>query len=108
MTKSVDAKDSYALIARFSTLYKQATGQPLSINKFKEKWAAADLIDSFGYSRVCLAMDYMFKVSDRNSWAYFARNCGSILNYYDEVERDKESRELARQQAKEWLNESRS
>lgn len=107
MTKA-DTKQPYAVISRYKALYKSATGRTAELNVFKEKWAAADLIESFGYERVILALEYMFQVSDKVSWTYFTRNCEKILRYYDEVQADLADRMIARKLAKEWLSESRS
>lgn len=96
-------KQNYAIISKYQSLYKTKAGQSYSINKFKEKWAAQDLIDSYGYDRVLLAMNYMFEVGTKVSWPYFVKNCGTILNYYDGVQRDIAERQERARIMEEWL-----
>lgn len=101
---TVDKKLSYALISKYEAAYKKKYGKPVALNRHKEKWASEDLIESYGFDEVVSAMEYMFEVGQKTSWQYFVRNCGTILNYREEVKRDLEERSERRRQAKEWLS----
>lgn len=101
---TVDKKLQYALISKYEAAYKKKFGKPIMLNKHKEKWAADDIIESYGYDRAVFAIEYMFEVGQKTSWQYFVRNCGVILNYYDEVQKDIEERAERMKLAREWLS----
>ena len=53
----------YILLTDYSNLYKDKYGKVPRINKFREKWAMQDVIDSVGYDRARELLGYYFKTS---------------------------------------------
>ena len=93
------------LITAFGTAYKQKHAAPIAINRNTAKWAAMDIIDSFGYAECMRALEYYFAVADRHSWQYYVNNCGAFLEKADAIAKDKADRRIAQERAKRWLNE---
>jgi hypothetical protein len=44
-------KSPYVLMGLYQSLYEDRYGRKPSINKYREKWAMQDVIDSVGYER---------------------------------------------------------
>ena len=96
---------AFSLISEYQKRYREKYGVTPEINKFKEKWAAQDLLDSFGLDRCVIALDTQFDCEVPHTWIYFARNCDKLLEHVDAVEKDLEERRRARELAKAWLSE---
>ena len=52
----------YILLTDYSNLYKERYGKAPRLNKFREKWAMQDVIDSVGYDRARELLRYYFKI----------------------------------------------
>jgi len=52
-------KEPYVLIGLYESLYKEKYGKKPRLNKFREKWAMQDVIDSVGYER---AKDLLIRI----------------------------------------------
>ena len=50
MTKD-EARLAYGLVGFYCALYKQSYGKVPVVNRYREKWAMQDVIDSIGYDR---------------------------------------------------------
>ena len=46
-----NSKEPYILLTLYQNLYKDKYNKAVTINKFREKWAMQDVIDSVGYDR---------------------------------------------------------
>ena len=44
-------KEPYILLSLYSNLYEEAYKSKPTINRYKEKWAMQDVIDSIGFDR---------------------------------------------------------
>ena len=53
-------KEPYVLIGLYLSLYKEKYNKTITINKFREKWAMQDVIDSVGYERAKELLVYYF------------------------------------------------
>ena len=62
MTKD-EAKLAYSLVSLYCSLYKKQYGRLPIVNKYREKWAMNDVIDSVGYDRARELLEYYFKVT---------------------------------------------
>jgi Fic family protein len=60
---AAEAKQPYALLSLYEKLYSDKYNKSPRINKFKEKWAMADVIESVGYERSRELLEYYFSVS---------------------------------------------
>ena len=62
-------KQPYILISLYISLYKERYNKVVTINKFREKWAMQDVIDSVGYhyasraSSLCLSESILSLIS---------------------------------------------
>ena len=60
MTKE-DAKQAYALVSLYIALFKSKYNKQPMVNRYREKWAMQDVIDTVGYERARELLEYYFK-----------------------------------------------
>jgi hypothetical protein len=58
-----EAKQAYALVSLYIALYKNKYKKPPLVNRYREKWAMQDVIDTVGFERAKELLDYYFKCS---------------------------------------------
>ena len=58
-------KGPYILLSLYQSLFKEKYGRVPTINKFREKWAMQDVIDSVGYDRAKELLEYYFGLNKR-------------------------------------------
>ena len=105
MTKD-EAKLAYGLVSLYCVLYKETYKKPAVVNKYREKWAMQDVIDSVGYDRAKVLLDYYFKVSKTgHSLSWFFYNFEKLDLTLQQVEEDKTRRELIRSKTKSMVEE---
>ena len=56
-------KEPYVLIGLYISLYKERYGKDLTVNKFREKWAMNDVIESVGFQRAKELLIYYFSTN---------------------------------------------
>lgn len=100
-----DKKNRFALISKFEQLCKFHGYQKPTLNKYKEQWAADDLLESWDSPEIYSAMEYYFKVNDSPSWKGFCNNVDRLLQSKKEREEDDRLRAERRIMAKEWLSQ---
>jgi hypothetical protein len=68
-------KQPYVLIGLYESLYLEKYSKKPKLNKFREKWAMQDVIDSVGFERAKQLLIYYFKTSKygQNTQKYFKR-----------------------------------
>lgn len=94
-------KEPYILISLYENLYKDKYGKKPRINKFREKWAMQDVIDSVGYDRAKELLEYYFRTSKSgHPLSFFFYNFDRIDVIKTEIERDKANRNMLREQTK--------
>lgn len=99
-------QESNKLMSLFNAKYKQTFGKTYRLNRNTAKWAARDIIDSFGYDDCAAGMEWAFRVRlDEFTWEWFAGNIDRLLAAKQIAERDEQARVDRRKRAKEWLNE---
>jgi len=104
MTPQVLAKQANELLAHYRDSYKKSTGTSPLLNIAKEKWAARELIESFGLDQCLDALDWYFKVNRKYDWKTFVYVCEQCISESKSVARDKELRKKYRVIANEWRN----
>jgi hypothetical protein len=62
MTKD-DASKAYQLVSLYLSLYKEKYNKTVIVNRHKEKWAMADVIDSVGFEKAKELLTYYFNIS---------------------------------------------
>ena len=105
MTKD-EAKLAYGLVSLYCTMYKEKYGKSPVVNKYREKWAMQDVIDSVGYDRAKVLLEYYFKVTNRGhaiSWFFY--NFEKLDITLQQAEEDKTRRELIRSKTRAMVEE---
>lgn len=99
-------KEPYILITLYQTLYKERYNKVPQMNKFREKWAMQDVIDSVGYERAKELLTYYFKLNKNgHPLQFFYYNFDRMDVFNKEIEKDKESRRLLLQETKKMVEE---
>lgn len=98
---AVKSKEPYVLIGLYETLYFEKYGKKPRLNKFREKWAMQDVIDSVGYDRAKELLEYYFKTSKSgHPLNFFFYNFDRIDQVESEARRDRANRAMLREQTK--------
>ena len=94
-------KQGFAAVSYFD---KQVSpDQP--INKYAAKWAADDLIDSYGYDTLRDMIDYYAVHGMNKSWNNFCYNAAKVFKNMMDERDDKRRRAFQKQKAESWLEE---
>ncbi len=96
-----NSKEPYILLTQYQNLYKERYGKVPTINKFREKWAMQDVIDSVGYDRAKELLLYYFKTGKSgHPLNFFYNNFDRMDSFMKGSEADKESRRKLREATK--------
>jgi len=99
-----DQKLPYILIGIYQSLYLDRYGKKPRINKYREKWAMQDVIDSVGYERAKELLIYYFKTGKSgHPLNFFFYNFDKIDILKNEIDRDKEKRRMLREATKKMV-----
>lgn len=99
-----NSKEPYILISLYQNLYKEKYGKIVSINKFREKWAMQDVIDSVGFDRARDILEYYFKTSKSgHPLQFFYFNFDRIGHLMTEIEKDKDNRRILREATRQMV-----
>ena len=99
-------KEPYILLSLFQNLYKEKYGKEASINKFREKWAMQDVIDSVGFDRAKELLEYYFKLTKHgHTIQFFLYNFDKMDTVRTEIEKDKEKRRLLLEETKKMVEQ---
>ena len=91
----------YILMSLYQSLYKEKYGSEAKINKFREKWAMQDVIDSVGLDRAKELMMYYFTLpKGGHPLPFFFYNFDRLDSALVEIEKDKERRRLLLEQTR--------
>ena len=97
-------KQPYILIGLYLSLYKEKYNKVLTINKFREKWAMQDVIDSVGYDRAVELLKYYFKTAKSgHPLNFFYNNFDRIDNLEKEIKKDKAVRSMLLEETKKMV-----
>jgi hypothetical protein len=97
-------KEPYVLIGLYESLYLEKYGKRPRINKFREKWAMQDVIDSVGYERSKDLLIYYFKTSKSgHPLNFFFYNFDKIDYLKTEIEKDITNRRVLREATKKMV-----
>ena len=82
-------------------MYKEKYGKVPTINKFREKWAMQDVIDSVGFDRARELLEYYFTLNKNgHPLQFFFYNFDKMDAIKVESDKDKEKRRLLLEQTK--------
>ena len=94
-------KGPYILMSLYQSLYKEKYNKMPTINKFREKWAMQDVIDSVGFDKAKQILEYYFSLNKSgHPLQFFFYNFDKIGTSINEIEKDKERRRLLLEQTK--------
>ena len=89
------------MITLYQSLYKDKYGRVPTINKFREKWAMQDVIDSVGFDRARQLLEYYFTLNKNgHPLQFFFYNFDKMDSIKVESDKDKEKRKLLLEQTK--------
>jgi hypothetical protein len=99
-------QEPHALITLYVSLFEDRYGKKPTLNRFREKWAMQDLIDSVGYSRAKDLIEYYFTLSKYGhplNWFFY--NFDKLDKLWKDIEDDKAHRDMLRSNTKAMVEE---
>jgi hypothetical protein len=96
-----NTKYAHALLNNYKVMYEEKYGKTPVLNKYKEKWAMSDVVDSVGYERSLDLLEYYFKTTRPGhplQWFYY--NFERLDEVMKATAEDNIRREKIRQQTK--------
>lgn len=101
-----NSKEAYILLTLYQNLYKEKYNRSVTINKFREKWAMQDVIDSVGYDRAKQLLEYYFGLTKNgHPLQFFFYNFDKMDLVKTEIEKDKEKRRLLLEETKKMVEQ---
>jgi len=86
-------KGPYILISAYQKLYLGKYGKAITLNKFREKWAMNDVIDSVGFDKAKDLLSYYFTLEKvGHPLQFFYYNFDKMEISRNELAKDIESR----------------
>ena len=99
-------KEPYILLSLYSNLYEGLYNTKPTINRYKEKWAMQDVIDSIGFERSKDVLYYYFKTGkNRHPLNFFYNNFERIEDMMKQIEEDKINRARLSQETKRMVED---
>ena len=90
----------------YQNLYKERYGKPATLNKFREKWAMQDVIDSVGFEKANDLLHYYFTLEKSgHPLQFFYYNFDKMEQARIELQKDIETRRLLRESTKRMVEE---
>lgn len=101
-----ESKQPYILLSLYQSLYKDKYNKQAKLNKYRDKWAMQDVIDTVGYDRAKELMEYYFKTGKiGHPLQFFFYNFDSMDRIKQESDKDKLNRIKLREQTKRMVEE---
>ena len=102
-----EAKQAYALVSLYISLFQSKYNRQPVVNRYREKWAMQDVLDSVGYDRAKELLEYYFKI-DRSGHPlnWFLYNFDKLDFHLNELKKDRERREMIRKQTKAMVEDN--
>ena len=102
-----DSKQPYALLSLYEKLYSDRYQKTARLNKFKEKWAMQDVIESVGYDRARELLEYYFRVTKQgHPLQWFFYNLDRLDDMLIQSEEDSRRRQKLREATKKMVEDS--
>ena len=90
----------------YQNLYKEKYNKAAPINKFREKWAMQDVIDSVGFDKAVDLINYYFSLEKfGHPLQFFYYNFDKMEQARVELQKDIEARRLLREHTKKMVEE---
>ena len=105
--QSESKKEVYVLLNLYDKQYRERYDKKPFYNRFKEKWAMQDVIDSVGIDRAKELIVYYFKVTKPgHPLTWFFYNFDKLDDMLQKVEADNQRRKYLLEQTKRMVEES--
>lgn len=99
-------REPYILMTNYQNLYRERYGKMPTLNKFREKWAMQDVIDSVGFQKANDLLHYYFSLEKTgHPLQFFYYNFDKMENARIELQKDIETRRLLRESTKKMVEE---
>ncbi len=99
-------KQPYIMLWKYEKLYEEKYGKKPVLNKFRDKMAMKDVIESVGFDRGMTLLEYYFKlIKHGHPLIFFLYNFDKIDSAQKELEKDKAKRKILREQTKKLVEE---
>jgi len=96
-----NTKETYILLTMYQNMYMEKYGKTPFMNKYREKWAMQDVIDSVGYDRAKELLEYYFTTGKYgHPLQFFFFNFDKIDIMQREIEKDKKNRKALQEATK--------
>lgn len=100
-------KEPYILLSIYSGLYEELYKTKPTINRYKEKWAMQDVIDSIGFDRARDVLSYYFQTGkNRHPLNFFYNNFERIEDMMMQIKEDKANRSRMLKETKKMVEEN--
>ena len=98
--------EPYILLGLYEKLYKMKYNKVARVNKYRDKWAMQDVIDSVGYTRALQLVDYYFHIErPDHGLMFFLNNFDKIDYMKNEIDKDKAVRQQLLEATKTMVEE---
>lgn len=97
-----EKQQAQALISQYIGLCRDKYGKEPVVNRFKEKWAFQDVIDSLGYDRAVEVLNFYFATESRDR-----HGLQTFLYNFDKLHESLEARDADRAKRAILLEETR-
>jgi hypothetical protein len=99
-------KEPYILLTMYQNLYKDKYGVMPTLNKYREKWAMQDVVDSVGFDRAKEILEYYFHTNKfKHPINFFFYNFDKMDTVMKELDKDREFRHRLMQETKKMVEE---
>ncbi len=96
-----NSKEPYILLTIYQNMYKEKYGKMPFLNKYREKWAMQDVIDSVGFDRAKELIEYYFTTGKSgHPLQFFFFNFDKIDAIQKEIKKDKVNRRILQEATK--------
>jgi hypothetical protein len=96
-----DAKQAYSLVSLYISLYRAKYNKAPVVNRYREKWAMQDVIDTVGFERSQKLLEYYFQCNKPgHPLNWFLYNFDRLDDVLFRLQEDAERRKKIREQTK--------
>lgn len=99
-------KEPYILLTIYMALYEQKYGKKPRINKYKEKWAMQDVLDSIGFDKAKDVLNYYFRTGKvGHPLNFFYNNFDRLEDMMVQIDKDIVNRARLLEQTRKLVEE---
>lgn len=100
------SKEPYILLTIYMALYEQKYGKKPRLNKYKEKWAMQDVLDSIGFEAAKDVLNYYFRTGKSgHPLNFFYNNFDRLEDMMIQVNKDIANRARLLEETKRLVEE---